>query len=73
MCFCAMVTHFQSRAWSSSTLLRGVSLLGKQDMELSGEALNGQVDEDLVAMERELAALEARTHVDFSVLCEVYG
>ena len=52
-----MHTRFQSRAWSTSTLLRGIGLMAGQHMDLAG--IDHRIDEDLAAMEQELVALEA--------------
>ena len=52
-----MLVHVQSRAWSSSTLLRGLGLVEGQEMTVAG--LDGQIDNDLASMQADLAALEA--------------
>lgn len=52
-----MVVRIESRAWSSNTLLRGLSLVHNGKMDVG--AIHGMADEDLPAMEEELKRLEA--------------
>ena len=52
-----MSSRIESRTWSSSTLLRGLSLVYKGNVDLGN--IHGMADADVDAMEQELRQLEA--------------
>ena len=59
-CFVAMAQHFASKTWSSSTLLRGLELVSKQQsMDLSHVHNEREDAASLVDMEKELELLQA--------------
>ena len=53
----AMATPFHSQTWSSETLLRGISLVANQRMELA--SMDGITDAFVADMESELEKLQA--------------